>query len=94
MIVWQSSCPVITLATMWEVLTRLYVARKNSELLAQISQLNKQLQESAAENFQLRGVLSTLQRKSLLDNAKIVAYQRERQAMLDLVDETTRAVGS
>ncbi len=79
---------------MWEVLTRLYVARKNSELLAQISQLNKQLQESAAENFQLRGVLSTLQRKSLLDNAKIVAYQRERQAMLDLVDETTRAVGS
>ncbi|KAF8328851.1 uncharacterized protein EI90DRAFT_3155582 [Cantharellus anzutake] len=67
------------------------LAKKNNELLAQISQLTKQLQESAAENFQLRGTLSALQRKQLVDNSRSLAYQRERQAMLDLVDETTRA---
>lgn len=66
--------------------------RKNNELLAQISTLNKQLQESAHENFQLRGEISTLQKNASLHQAKVIAFERERQTMLDLIDEVTRAV--
>ena len=66
--------------------------RKNNELLGQISLLNKQLQESAAENFELRGALSALQRRGSSDKSRMLAFERERQSMLDLVEESTRAV--
>lgn len=68
--------------------------RKNNELLAQISLLNRQLQESASENFKLRGELSTLQRTVNLNNAKSLAFEREKQTMLDLIDEVNRAVSA
>lgn len=68
--------------------------RKNNELLAQITILNKQLQESAQENFQLRGEISTLKRNSLTHQARAVAFERERQTMVDLLDEVNRAVCS
>jgi molecular chaperone GrpE (heat shock protein) len=68
------------------------VRRKNNELLAQISILNKQLQDSAAENFELRGSMSAYQRSLEQQQSRIAAFERERLTMLDLIDELNRAV--
>jgi regulator of replication initiation timing len=68
--------------------------RKNNELLAQITVLNNQLQECTEENFRLRGEISTLQRTAGLRQARVLAFERERQTMLDLMDEVNRAVST
>lgn len=88
-----SQVRVLSLAIALNALTEV-VFRKNNELLAQISLLNKQLQDSASENFQLRGEISNLQRNAGLHQAKALAFERERQTMLDLIDEVNRAVSN
>lgn len=61
--------------------------------MAQIGVLNKQLQDSAAENFELRGSLSAYQRNVETQQGRLTAFERERQSMLDIINELTRAVG-